>query len=141
MVRRIGWPLTALALFAALFVGVSWHFGYDYISCATKAARGLRPVAADRDMRFLGKEEADALACRGDARALADRGTPWVDWTNYWSTGDQSSKSTEWLGIVGALQHYLKDGLGGFGARSHHWQCPSCKEWGTVKPLLNYAVV
>jgi lipopolysaccharide assembly protein B len=29
----------------------------------------------------------------------------------------------------------------GFGARSHHWQCPSCKEWGSVKPLLNYAVV
>jgi lipopolysaccharide assembly protein B len=29
----------------------------------------------------------------------------------------------------------------GFGARAHHWQCPSCKEWGTVKPLLNYAVV
>ena len=29
----------------------------------------------------------------------------------------------------------------GFGARSHHWQCPSCKEWGAVKPLLNYAVV
>jgi lipopolysaccharide biosynthesis regulator YciM len=29
----------------------------------------------------------------------------------------------------------------GFGTRSHHWQCPSCKEWGSVKPLLNYAVV
>ena len=29
----------------------------------------------------------------------------------------------------------------GFGARTHHWQCPSCKEWGTVKPLLNYAVL
>ncbi|MDH5821470.1 lipopolysaccharide assembly protein LapB [Luteimonas sp. RD2P54] len=29
----------------------------------------------------------------------------------------------------------------GFGARSHHWQCPSCKEWGSIKPLLNYAVV
>ncbi|HZF96670.1 MAG TPA: lipopolysaccharide assembly protein LapB [Pseudoxanthomonas sp.] len=29
----------------------------------------------------------------------------------------------------------------GFGARTHHWQCPSCKEWTTVKPLLNYAVV
>ncbi|MFT4199067.1 MAG: lipopolysaccharide assembly protein LapB [Pseudoxanthomonas sp.] len=29
----------------------------------------------------------------------------------------------------------------GFGARTHHWQCPSCKEWGTVKPLLNYAVI
>ena len=29
----------------------------------------------------------------------------------------------------------------GFGARTHHWQCPSCKEWGTVQPLLNYAVL
>ena len=29
----------------------------------------------------------------------------------------------------------------GFGARTHHWQCPSCKERGTVKPLLNYAVL
>ena len=29
----------------------------------------------------------------------------------------------------------------GFGARSHHWQCPSCKQWGTIKPLLNFAVV
>lgn len=25
----------------------------------------------------------------------------------------------------------------GFGARAHHWQCPSCKRWGSVKPLLN----
>ncbi len=25
----------------------------------------------------------------------------------------------------------------GFGARAHHWQCPSCKHWGSVKPLLN----
>ena len=24
----------------------------------------------------------------------------------------------------------------GFGARAHHWQCPSCKNWGTVKPVL-----
>ena len=23
-------------------------------------------------------------------------------------------------------------------ARSRHWQCPAAKEWGTVKPLLNY---
>ena len=23
----------------------------------------------------------------------------------------------------------------GFGARTHHWQCPSCKNWGTVKPI------
>lgn len=29
----------------------------------------------------------------------------------------------------------------GFGSRSHHWQCPSCRAWGTVKPQLNYALV
>jgi lipopolysaccharide biosynthesis regulator YciM len=23
----------------------------------------------------------------------------------------------------------------GFGARAHHWQCPSCKNWATVKPI------
>lgn len=23
----------------------------------------------------------------------------------------------------------------GFGARAQHWQCPSCKRWGTVKPV------
>lgn len=28
----------------------------------------------------------------------------------------------------------------GFGAKTHHWLCPSCKEWGSVKPLLNFAV-
>lgn len=25
----------------------------------------------------------------------------------------------------------------GFGARAHHWQCPSCKHWGSVKPVHN----
>ncbi|MEZ5544413.1 MAG: lipopolysaccharide assembly protein LapB [Lysobacteraceae bacterium] len=23
----------------------------------------------------------------------------------------------------------------GFGARAHHWQCPSCKNWGTIRPV------
>jgi lipopolysaccharide biosynthesis regulator YciM len=23
----------------------------------------------------------------------------------------------------------------GFGAKAHHWQCPSCKGWGTVRPI------
>jgi lipopolysaccharide biosynthesis regulator YciM len=23
----------------------------------------------------------------------------------------------------------------GFGARSHHWQCPGCKSWGSVRPI------
>jgi hypothetical protein len=116
MVRRIGWPLTVLALAVAVFVGVSWQFGYDYVSCATKLTRGLLPVAEERNQRFLGKVDADTLACRGDVRASAHRETPWVDWSTYWSTGDASSKASEWLGLVGALQHYLKNGIGETGA-------------------------
>lgn len=27
----------------------------------------------------------------------------------------------------------------GFGARAHHWQCPSCKSWGAVKPVHSLA--
>lgn len=27
----------------------------------------------------------------------------------------------------------------GFGARAHHWQCPSCKSWGAIKPIHNVA--
>lgn len=23
----------------------------------------------------------------------------------------------------------------GFGAKAHHWQCPSCKNWSTIKPI------
>ena len=23
----------------------------------------------------------------------------------------------------------------GFGAKAHHWQCPSCKTWGSVRPI------
>ncbi|HEX5755740.1 MAG TPA: lipopolysaccharide assembly protein LapB [Arenimonas sp.] len=28
----------------------------------------------------------------------------------------------------------------GFGARAHHWQCPSCKSWGSIKPTSGSAV-
>ena len=27
----------------------------------------------------------------------------------------------------------------GFGGRAHHWQCPSCKTWGSVKPVHGVA--
>jgi lipopolysaccharide biosynthesis regulator YciM len=27
----------------------------------------------------------------------------------------------------------------GFGARAHHWQCPSCKSWGSIRPLHGVA--
>ncbi|MFA5684241.1 MAG: lipopolysaccharide assembly protein LapB [Lysobacteraceae bacterium] len=34
-----------------------------------------------------------------------------------------------------ARAHTHRCGRCGFGARSHHWQCPSCKNWGSVRPV------
>ncbi|MDX2157591.1 MAG: peroxidase family protein [Hyphomicrobiaceae bacterium] len=115
-VKRLGWLTTSLLLLGVVFVGVAWHAGYDYVSCGKRVLSGIRKVATERDERFLGKVEEDTLRCRGDERAVAYRETPWVDWTNYWATGDATSRSREWLGIVGLLQHHLKNGIGELGA-------------------------
>lgn len=48
--------------------------------------------------------------------------------------------------ILRDLAHKLLDGQAmyrcrhcGFGAKGHHWQCPSCKQWGTVRPIHGVA--
>lgn len=53
---------------------------------------------------------------------------------------DQDSEAT--LRVVRELSEQLvasaaayRCGHCGFGARAHHWQCPSCKRWGTVRPV------
>lgn len=57
------------------------------------AKNGLRDIADDRSRRFLGKVEEYRARCRGGEAAVAQMDTPWVDWANYWATGDASSKS------------------------------------------------
>ncbi len=72
---------------------------------------GLRKVAPEREVRFEAKvSQANAL-CRGGQRALQFRDTPWVDWSNYWGTGDASSIPSGFIsnqlvaqrGVAGAL--------------------------------------
>jgi hypothetical protein len=58
------------------------------------AAHGLRDIADDRSRRFLGKVEEYRARCRGGEKAVALMDTPWVDWQNYWATGDAASLST-----------------------------------------------
>lgn len=54
--------------------------------------------------------------------------------------GDGRDAST--LALLGELTRQLAEGHAvyrctrcGFGARSHHWQCPGCKSWGSVRPI------
>jgi hypothetical protein len=64
-----------------------------------------------RAQRFQGKVSEATALCRGGDLALQFRATPWVDWTNYWGTGDMSSLPTGFIsaklpaqrGVTGAL--------------------------------------
>src|SRR5579862_7412734 len=70
-------------------------------ACAKALLEGLPKIPADRAKRFQGKvTEAEAI-CRGE-RNLAFRLTPWVDWSQYWGTGDGSSLPTGYLSQKGA---------------------------------------
>ena len=80
-------------------------------ACAKAVTQGFRPVATTRDMRFLAKVSDENALCRGGVRSEMFRMTPWVDWSNYWGTGDMSSLPTGFLsakpptlrGVAGAL--------------------------------------
>ncbi len=64
-----------------------------------------------RGLRFEGKVSQATALCRGGDQALQFRATPWVDWTNYWGTGDMTSLPTGFIssklpaqrGVIGAL--------------------------------------
>lgn len=59
-------------------------------ACADLAAGGLRKIADTRDQRFLGKVQEATALCRGGQKAVQFRPFPWLDWSNYWGTGDET---------------------------------------------------
>lgn len=85
-------------------------------ACADMAAKGLRPIAEQQVDRFLGKVSEDAANCRGGDRALAGRDAVWVDWANYWGTGDAGSKAEGWESITKLGKHMNPNGRGVDGA-------------------------
>ncbi len=72
-------------------------------ACTEVVESGFRDVADQRDERFLGKVQANTAECRGGETALKFRDTPWVDWRNYWATGDASTKSRSIFSLLGRL--------------------------------------
>ena len=85
-------------------------------SCITMAERGLLPIAETQDERFLGKVLQDTANCRGGQKALASRNTPWVDWSNYWATGDGSSRTGNLNPLTFVTKHLERNGRGVDGA-------------------------
>ena len=77
--------------------------------CLKLVHSGPRPIAETRTERFEGKVGEPAADCRGGAKALAQRGVPWVDWSNYWGSADAASKSdkSDRLTVPPLFRHLL----------------------------------
>ena len=99
-------------------------FGYSLVAdaeseikaCIETAKRGLLEVPDDRSKRFLGKVQEDTARCRGGEKATNYRDTPWVDWQNYYATGDVSSKKEGRDAITKLGKHVRPNGRGIDGA-------------------------
>jgi hypothetical protein len=80
-------------------------------ACAEMALSGFRPIANTREQRFQGKVTELTAMCRGGQKAAQFRFVPWVEFSNYWGTGDLSSLPTGYVstsapqfrGVSGAL--------------------------------------
>ncbi|MDD1613412.1 MAG: oxygenase, partial [Methylococcaceae bacterium] len=81
-------------------------------ACVKMKEKGFRPIAEQQSERFLGKVAEDTANCRGGEKAVSRRDSVWVDWANYWGTGDASSK-TEGLGAITELGRHLKPNVRG----------------------------
>ncbi len=83
------------------------------LACAQMVNDQLKDIKIpnERGLRFQGKVSEATALCRGGDQALQFRATPWVDWTNYWGTGDMSSLPSGFIsaklpaqrGVIGAL--------------------------------------
>jgi lipopolysaccharide biosynthesis regulator YciM len=118
----------------------------NFLAEMTEHYRGVAPVLALTQMveaeegvssarAYLAQQLKDRPSVRGEAAlidlTLADGGDPVATLEDLKHITDQ---------LLVRNPSYRCNRCG-FGARAHHWQCPSCKEWGSIKPLLNYAVV
>jgi hypothetical protein len=102
-----------LLLGTTLLLGGCTSKPEDLVACSRMLVKGFRHVADERTQRFQGKVHDYVARCRGGDRAVAFRKQPWVDWANYWATGDASSR-TRAFGLE--TGHLSPDGRGIDGA-------------------------
>jgi hypothetical protein len=85
-------------------------------SCIKTAKQGLLDIPDDRSRRFLGKVQEDTARCRGGEKAVRYRDRPWVDWQNYYATGDASTKKEGREARTKLGEHLFPNGRGIDGA-------------------------
>jgi hypothetical protein len=100
-------PLILLALASC---GKKPDVAMNPLICAANLGaeiNGIARVGDDRKTRFQGKVPGDIAKCRGGLPADERRSGPWVDWENYYGSGDRTSLSWNpiynFRGVGGAL--------------------------------------
>ncbi len=88
----------------------------DTEACLKMTSSGLLEVADEPTNRFLGKVEEATARCRGGEKAVQYRDTPWVDWQNYYATGDENSQHQGAKAKTKLGDHLFPDGRGIDGA-------------------------
>jgi hypothetical protein len=91
--KKVALTLLGLVVLGTFAGFLAFPLG-DVKSCWNMTQNGFRPLARERTQRFLGKVQDTTLSCRAPQSAHELRATPWVDWSNYWATADETSKST-----------------------------------------------
>ena len=103
------WLLCGLSLFVLVACDSDRS---ELKACADVIKDGPRKVATDRAERFLGKVQQDTAECRGGDKAVSYRSTPWVDWSNYWASGDNASKKSGSEARTAIGEHLKPNGRG-----------------------------
>ncbi|MEM9305353.1 MAG: lipopolysaccharide assembly protein LapB [Pseudomonadota bacterium] len=115
--------------------------GTDFLRRIITKYRGISPVLALAERI----EAAEGRRAAADFMGQQLKIRPSVRGLDYLiglNLSDSKGEARENLLILRELTSKLLQGKPvyrcnncGFGARSHHWQCPSCKTWNSVKPI------
>ncbi len=115
----------------------------DWLESLMQQYPGISPVLARADIMH--KEQGQAAAAAFIAEALQERDSVRGLEALIRLSKQAGSSAGEVSQHLDVLHHLVKKLLAkkarhqcrhcGFSARSLHWQCPSCKSWGTVKPI------
>lgn len=117
------------------------HRAKNFLKVLCERYEGISPVLAlakiieaERGVKEAEQFLAEQLRHRPSVRGL-------VQWLELGIKSAAGQASDIWLSVHGHVQNLLDGKSGyrcircGFGARGHHWQCPSCRSWGSIKPI------
>jgi lipopolysaccharide biosynthesis regulator YciM len=121
------------------------HRGREFLRQIAERYEGISPVLAlarmierDEGARVAAEFLAEQLRSRPSVRGLVHM----IEL----SLKSAAEHERDTLVVLDELVRKLLEGKSvyrcsrcGFGARAHHWQCPSCKSWGSVKPIHGVA--